>query len=246
MASTVYLVDRGNVLCPRYRPFDLRGVNSGMFYSFRSYDITSIPINQNIVSTNDKLCPFAITILFKDMCPGRQTSIRVLGPFLEKFKDVYEDFNTLKLNLTFKYPTKSWSIAAGSTSAVENQFVCPVSEISLREKFFIGMKTCPPNNIAIICVNHEAKNMLGDSKRQVEDEHVMAYRKKNVERDLLCHKYSQQNDEEEAQALSKFQLEPGAMFCKGSNAKRVPCHEHGQSFRSKLKLCRNLSDHLRQ
>ncbi|CAL8124682.1 unnamed protein product [Orchesella dallaii] len=125
MSSTVYIVEEADLFpCYHTRPFNLRWINSNLSFSFNSDDLTRIHRNQRIVSTNDKLWEaigilfqrqkrFLIKTLFKDTSPGRGLCIHVSGPFLEKLKRVYEDFNALKLNLTLEHQSKSWSIDIG-------------------------------------------------------------------------------------------------------------------------------------
>ncbi|CAL8132334.1 unnamed protein product [Orchesella dallaii] len=125
MSSTVYIVEEADLFpCYHTRPFNLRWINSNLSFSFNSDDLTRIHRNQRIVTTNDKLWEaigilflsqkrFLIKILFKDTSPGSGLCIHISGPFLEKLKGVYEDFNALKLNLTLGHQSRSWSIDIG-------------------------------------------------------------------------------------------------------------------------------------
>ncbi|CAL8132073.1 unnamed protein product [Orchesella dallaii] len=134
MASTVYIIDGDNIVSSRSGQFNLDWVYSKTRYSFDDLDIIHIPRNQGIVSTNDKLWiairklfqkqrRFVITIFITDSSPGRPMCIRVTGPFLEKLKDEYDDFNALKLNFTLRYQTKSWSIDIGLNNIRRNKGV---------------------------------------------------------------------------------------------------------------------------
>ncbi|CAL8120686.1 unnamed protein product [Orchesella dallaii] len=132
MASTVYLVENGYIRPSRPAPLDSSWINRKLMYRFHSDDISRIPGNKGIVCNNDKLwiairnifqkqnC-FVITCFFEEPLRGRELCIRVAGPFLEKLKDVYEDFNALKLNLTLRHQSKSWSIDIGLNNIRRNK-----------------------------------------------------------------------------------------------------------------------------
>ncbi|CAL8132067.1 unnamed protein product [Orchesella dallaii] len=148
MASTVYIIDESDILTSRPKPFlGLGYVYRKTCYSFDVEGVIRIPRNQGIVSTNDKLWiairklfqkqrRFVITIFLTESSPERATSIWVAGPFLEKLKDEYDDFNALKLNLRLGYQSKSWSIDIGLNDISRNKVFRTVysqrSELLLR------------------------------------------------------------------------------------------------------------------
>ncbi|CAL8119304.1 unnamed protein product [Orchesella dallaii] len=135
MASTVYIIDGDDILPSRPKPFmGLGSAYRKTSYSFDGEGIIRIPRNQGIVGTNDKLWiairklfqnqrRFVITIFLTESSPGRATCIRVNGPFLEKLRDEYDDFNALKLNLTLRYQSKSRSIDIGLNNMRRNKAI---------------------------------------------------------------------------------------------------------------------------
>ncbi|CAL8132045.1 unnamed protein product [Orchesella dallaii] len=77
------------------------------------------------------------------MYPGRETSICVVDPFLEKLKEAYEDFNALKLKLTLTHHTKSWSIDIGLNNIRRQRRVLRTIHSERSERLFRRIAASP-------------------------------------------------------------------------------------------------------